>query len=221
MAASIEPIDDIRATADYRVAATEVLIARALRALADDHAASQWPADPPALGVRRPVTAPPRSEVDDASTISVTLNGAPATGAGAAGSTLLDWLRQHSSRACTGVKEGCAEGECGACTVQLDGAAVMSCLVPAAQADGAEIVTVEGLATDDRLHPLQQAFITDFAVQCGFCIPGFLVSGACLLDECPAPTDAQISVGFSGNLCRCTGYYPMVQAIRTASGADR
>lgn len=217
VAGAIEPIDDVRATADYRVAATETIIARALRALAGDRADSRWPQDPPALGVRPPSTAPPQAEIDDAATISVTLNGLPATGSGAAGSTLLDWIRDHCSEACSGVKEGCAEGECGACTVQLDGAAVMSCLVPAAQADGAEIVTVEGLAGDGRLHPLQDAFITDFAVQCGFCIPGFLVAGASLLGECPAPTDAQILLGFSGNLCRCTGYYPIVQAVRTAS----
>jgi carbon-monoxide dehydrogenase medium subunit len=158
--------------------------------------------------------------IDDGATISVTVNGRPATGTDAAGSTLLDWLRDHSSEACPGVKEGCAEGECGACTVQLDGAAVMSCLVPAAQADGAEVVTVEGLAGDDRRHPLQDAFVDDFAVQCGFCIPGFLVAGASLLGECPTPTDTQISLGFSGNLCRCTGYYPIAQAVRTASASD-
>jgi carbon-monoxide dehydrogenase medium subunit len=221
VAASIEPIDDIRATADYRVAATETVIARALRALADDRAGSQWPVDPPVLGVHTPATVPPQVEIDESVTISVTLNGVPATGARAAGSTLLDWLREHSSEVCSGVKEGCAEGECGACTVQLDGAAVMSCLVPAAQADGADIVTVEGLAHGGDLHPLQDAFIADFAVQCGFCIPGFLVAGASLLDECSAPTDVQISLGFSGNLCRCTGYYPIVQAVRTASDAGR
>jgi aerobic-type carbon monoxide dehydrogenase small subunit (CoxS/CutS family) len=220
VAAEIEPIDDVRATADYRVATTETVIARALRALAGDVADAQWPQDPPVLGVRGPSIPPPQAEIDDATTISVTLNGRPATGPGAAGSTLLDWIRDHSSEACSGVKEGCAEGECGACTVQLDGAAVMSCLVPAAQADGAEIVTVEGLAGDRGLHPLQDAFITDFAVQCGFCIPGFLVAGASLLDECPAPTGAQISLGFSGNLCRCTGYYPIVQAVRTASETE-
>ena len=221
VAGAIEPIDDIRATADYRVAATETVITRALHALAGDRAGSQWPQGPPGLGLRTPPTVPAQSEIDDAATISVTVNGRSATGVGAAGSTLLDWLRDHSSEVCSGVKEGCAEGECGACTVQLDGAAVMSCLVPAAQADGAEIVTVEGLAAGGRLHPLQDAFITDFAVQCGFCIPGFLVAGASLLDECPAPTDAQISLGLSGNLCRCTGYYPIAQAVRTASESGR
>jgi xanthine dehydrogenase iron-sulfur cluster and FAD-binding subunit A len=218
VAVSIAPIDDVRATASYRIATTRTIIGRALRVLADDVADTRWPADPPVLGTRRPSIVPPRSEIDDTDMIEVTLNGSPASGPGAAGNTLLDWLRDHSSDACSGVKEGCAEGECGACTVQLDGAAVMSCLVPAAQADGAEILTVEGLADPDgKLHPLQGAFIDEFAVQCGFCIPGFLVAGAALLDECPAPTDAQISLGLSGNLCRCTGYYPIAQAIRTAS----
>jgi xanthine dehydrogenase iron-sulfur cluster and FAD-binding subunit A len=217
VAGSIEPIDDVRATAEYRVSTTETVIARALRALADGRADARWPSEPPVLGVRTPSVPPPEPVIDDDVSISVTLNGSPASGTGAAGSTLLDWLREHSSDACSGVKEGCAEGECGACTVQLDGAAVMSCLVPAAQADGAEIVTVEGLADDGRLHPLQDAFITEFAVQCGFCIPGFLVAGAALLDECPAPSEVQISLGLSGNLCRCTGYYPIAQAVRTAS----
>jgi xanthine dehydrogenase iron-sulfur cluster and FAD-binding subunit A len=217
VADAIEPIDDVRATADYRRATTGTVIARALRALADDRADVLWPQSPPVLGIRTPSSPPPQPVVDDSSTITATVNGTSAAGDGAAGSTLLDWLRDHSSEACSGVKEGCAEGECGACTVQLDGSAVMSCLVPAAQADGADIVTVEGLAGSAGLHPLQDAFITDFAVQCGFCIPGFLVAGVSLLDECPEPSEAQISLGLSGNLCRCTGYYPIAQAVRTAS----
>ena len=117
----------------------------------------------------------------------------------------------------TGTKFGCGIGHCGACTVHLDGVAVMSCLVPAVQADGAEVTTIEGLGDSDALHPLQAAFVTEFAVQCGFCIPGFLMAGASLLDECPEPSEAQIRLGLSGNLCRCTGYYPIVQAVRVAA----
>jgi carbon-monoxide dehydrogenase small subunit len=96
----------------------------------------------------------------------------------------------------------------------------MSCLVPAAQADGHAVTTVEGLADDDRLHPLQQAFIDEFAVQCGFCIPGFLVAGSTLLDEIADPDDDEILLGLSGNLCRCTGYYPIVTAVKVAGFTD-
>ena len=117
----------------------------------------------------------------------------------------------------TGTKEGCGEGECGACTVILDGRAVDSCLVLAAQCEGKKVVTIEGLETENGLDPVQQAFLDNGAVQCGYCIPGMVLSAKALLDNNVAPNDQQIKEAISGNLCRCTGYDKMVKAIKTAS----
>ncbi|MEC9488616.1 MAG: (2Fe-2S)-binding protein [Halanaerobium sp.] len=128
---------------------------------------------------------------------------------------LLDALRGKLNL--TGVKEGCGIGECGACTVILDGRAVNSCLVLTAQIDGSEVRTVEGLEVNGRLDPLQEAFIEEQAVQCGFCTPGMLMSARALLDKNPAPTEEEIKTAIEGNLCRCTGYSQIIEAIQSAA----
>ena len=128
---------------------------------------------------------------------------------------LLDVLREDLRL--TGTKEGCGEGECGACSVLLNGRVVNSCLVPAVQAQGAEVVTVEGLARGEELAPIQDAFLTHNGAQCGFCTPGMLVSATDLIHRCPNPSDDEIRDGLAGNLCRCTGYAKILDAVHTAA----
>jgi len=129
--------------------------------------------------------------------------------------TLLDVLRNELGL--TGTKQGCDTGYCGACTVLIDGKAVKSCVVMARQVQGRDIVTVEGLSRDGELDPLQQAFIDKFAIQCGFCTPGMLLSAKALLMENPHPSEDEIKEAIMGNLCRCTGYTKIVEAIRAAA----
>lgn len=128
---------------------------------------------------------------------------------------LLDVLRDDLGL--TGTKEGCGSGDCGACTVLLDGKSVNACLVLAVEVDGREIVTVEGLAQNDKLDPIQEAFVQEGAVQCGFCTSGMLMAGKGLIAENPAPTEGEVRKAIAGNLCRCTGYVRIVKAIMKAS----
>ncbi len=144
-----------------------------------------------------------------------TVNGAPVEVAGPGGLRLLDALRIELGL--TGTKEGCGEGECGACTVLVDGTPVVSCLVPVGQVEGREVRTVEGLAEDGRLDPIQAAFVDSGGVQCGICTPGILMSARAFLDSGAEPTDAAIREVIAGNLCRCTGYMKIIEAIANAA----
>ena len=147
--------------------------------------------------------------------ISLTVNGASEYAEIPANMTLLALLRERLGL--TGTKNGCSTGECGACTVLMNGEPVNSCLVLAVETDGAEIVTVEGLAHDDQLDPLQQALIDHGGVQCGFCTPGILISARALLNRNPQPTEDDIKDALRGNLCRCTGYVRIVEAVKAAA----
>lgn len=151
--------------------------------------------------------------------ISFKINGRPVSLEVAAGETALHTIRERLRL--TGAKEGCGIGECGACTVLVDGKAVNACLVLAAQLDGTSVRTVEGLADGETLHPLQQAFLDNHAVQCGFCTPGLLMSAVALLGEWPRPDSKMISEALSGNLCRCTGYRQIFKAVETAAEARK
>jgi len=150
--------------------------------------------------------------------IELTVNGRPRSLEVAAHHTLLDVLRDDLGL--TGTKECCLVGECGACTILVDGLAVDSCLVLGVEADGASVTTVEGLARDDGLHPLQSAFLQTGAAQCGFCIPGQLVAAAALMADVPHPTRAEVEEGLAGNLCRCAGYEQIIEAVLLAADSS-
>ena len=151
--------------------------------------------------------------------IRLTVNGTVYERTVAVRMTLADFLREELNL--TGTHLGCEHGVCGACTILYNGAAVRSCLMLAVQADGAELMTVEGLAQGDTLHPLQQAFQEHHALQCGFCTPGLLMTAYALLQETPHPSRDEVREAIAGNICRCTGYAPIIQAIVQARGASR
>ena len=147
--------------------------------------------------------------------IQLTVNGQPVDAAIEPNRTLLQFLREDLGL--TGTKHGCGLGDCGACTVILDGQAGNSCLVLAIHANGREVLTIEGLAENGKLHPIQQSFVDKGSIQCGFCSPGMILSAKALLDTNPNPTEQEIRMAISGNLCRCTGYQKIVEAIGEAA----
>jgi len=147
--------------------------------------------------------------------VATTINGDAVEFVCAPEESLLDVLRNRLGL--TGAKEGCGSGDCGACSITLDGRLVCSCLVLAVEAEGAEIGTIEGLATGDALHPLQQAFIDHAALQCGICTPGILVAAKALLAHNPDPSESEIRYWLAGNLCRCTGYDKIIRAVQDAA----
>ncbi len=132
---------------------------------------------------------------------------------------VIDILREDLGL--TGTKEGCGSGECGACTVMVDGESRLACLMLAAQLEGRVMTTIEGLATEDALHPIQEAFVEHGAVQCGFCTPGMVMAALDLLQRNPGPSRSQIREGLSGNLCRCTGYHKITDAVAAAAAKNR
>jgi carbon-monoxide dehydrogenase medium subunit len=209
-----KPIDDIRGSAAYRREMVRVAVTQVLSDLAARRQPLRIPEKPIMLSgkstkkVRNQVTFKPTQPIE------TVINGKSYSFKSGLDKTLLRLLREEALL--IGTKEGCAEGECGACTVFLDGEAVMSCLVPAPRAHGADVVTIEGLSSNGRLHRVQEAFIHDGAVQCGYCTPGLLMSAAKLLEERKHPTREEAKEAIAGNLCRCTGYYKILDAIEHA-----
>jgi xanthine dehydrogenase iron-sulfur cluster and FAD-binding subunit A len=225
--AAARPIGDIRSSQEYRYEMVRVCVKRVLTTLVKGEERVEYPKHPVLLracsdrhgyhfnefqGLNKYIHH--KSGQPDPA-IETTINGKYYKFTSGYNKSLLRLLREEAGM--IGTKEGCAEGECGACTVFLDGMAVMSCLVPAVRAHGAHIVTIEGIMREGKLHPVQQAFIEQGAVQCGYCTPGFIMSSVMLLDEIKQPNRDEIKEAISGNLCRCTGYYSIIAAVEQAA----
>ena len=217
-------IDDIRAGAGYRQQVVKVLVRRLLSALREGDERQEFPDALPMLWGGTRGSSPRLAgktichRHKGLEPIECTVNGENVVVQGANNKTLLDMLREDVGL--TGAKEGCGEGECGACTVWMDGISILACLTPAPRAHGSRVITIEGLAEGEELHQVQQAFVDEGAVQCGYCTPGFVMAAASLLEEVRTPSREQIEIGLSGNLCRCTGYHKIIRAVEAAAGGD-
>jgi xanthine dehydrogenase iron-sulfur cluster and FAD-binding subunit A len=206
-----KPIDDLRSSASYREKMVEVMTRRMLTSIFEG---DDWEGLPDNLVLLTDSPENPQyigNNSDDSKIIKPIVNGREYHLEGGYHKNLMRLLRENAFL--VGTKEGCSEGECGACTVILDGKAVVSCLVPAPRANGAVIETVEGMGTSRKLSPLQKSFEKHGAVQCGYCTPGILMSAEMLLRENPTPTREDVENALTGNLCRCTGYYKIIDAI--------
>ena len=212
------PISDIRASDKYRLRLVKLLVADGLTEISRGEEIINFPTNPVLLWGKKQYS--PKKldgqKIHTAETeIRTKINNREFSITRNQKGLLIDIVRE--SAGLTGTKLGCGEGECGACTVLIDGISVLSCLIPAPRAQDAEITTIEGVSASEKLHPVQQAFIDEGAIQCGYCTPGFIMSSIQLLDEIPNPTVQQIKEGLAGNLCRCTGYYRIIAAVEKAA----
>ncbi|NMB63215.1 MAG: 2Fe-2S iron-sulfur cluster binding domain-containing protein [Chloroflexi bacterium] len=214
------PISDIRSSDQYRSRLVAVLTKNGLTAIATGEEKKDFPTEPVLLWGKEAfkASAVKKAVSHTAETpIETTINGKKTVLNSMQNATLLKLIREGAGL--TGSKLGCGEGECGACTMILDGVPVLSCLIPAPRAHEANIITIEGVAPQEGLHPIQQAYVDEGAVQCGFCTPGFIMSTLKLLEEFPHPSREEIEVGLAGNICRCTGYYSIISAVEKAAAA--
>lgn len=211
------PISDIRASEEYRNHLIPLLVERAMNEIQSGKW-KEFPEKPVLLWGKTNGNQKPSQESfvhNKKVPIRTTINKKQYSLSSGQEKTLLNLVREETGL--TGTKLGCGEGECGACTLFLNGLPVLSCLIPATRAHDAEITTIEGISEGEKLHLVQQAFIDEGAVQCGYCTPGFIMSAVKLLEEKPNPTQLEIREGLAGNICRCTGYYSIIRAVEKAA----